>query len=243
DRGQIEQVLMNLVVNARDALPRGGNIVISTQNEFVPARGWEGDARVTLAVRDDGTGMDEETRSRIFEPFFTTKPLGKGTGLGLSTVDGIVAQSGGRIEVASAPGKGTTFLVSFPATSEPMTLVTPVPKPTVPESGSGTILLAEDEVAVRRLLRQILSEHGYTVLEAADGISALEMACRESGPIDLLVTDMIMPGMNGRELSERLGGVHPETKVLIMSGYVEHVALEDEEAFPPELLIQKPFTR
>ena len=247
DVGQLEQVLMNLAVNARDAMPTGGKLTIETDNvEHDPAfaRG-QGAAAVRqfvmLAVTDTGVGMDEATKARIFEPFFTTKAPGKGTGLGLATVYGIVQQSGGFIWVYSEPGHGTTFKIYLPRVDAPaegavVAAVGPVAR------GTETVLLAEDSAAVRAVARQVLERQGYTVLEAPDGELALQLAQRHSGPIHLLLTDVVMPGMSGRQLADRLALARPDMKVLYASGYtddsvVRHGVLEEGTPY-----LQKPFT-
>jgi len=247
DVGQLEQVLMNLAVNARDAMPTGGKLTIETGNvEHDPAfaRGHGAAAVrqfVMLAVTDTGVGMDEATKARIFEPFFTTKALGKGTGLGLATVYGIVQQSGGFIWVYSEPDHGTTFKIYLPRVDAPaeraaVAAVAPVAR------GTETVLLAEDAAAVRAVARQVLERQGYTVLEAPDGELALHLAQRHSGPIHLLLTDVVMPGMSGRQLADRLAHARPDIKVLYASGYtddsvVRHGVLEEGTPY-----LQKPFT-
>lgn len=248
DPGQIEQMIINLVVNARDAMPNGGKITLETDNIYlsdVYARrhiavqpGWY----VMLAVSDTGHGMDAETQKSIFEPFFTTKKQGKGTGLGLSTVYGIVKQSGGSIWVYSEVGVGTSLKVYFPIVNEEVT--GPEPKPAQPEcvAGTQTILLAEDEEMVRHLARESLTLHGYTVLEAANAEEALLIAQQHEGPIHLLLTDVVMPRISGKELAERLVTLRPETRVLYMSGYtdqaiVHHGILDGDIDF-----IGKPFS-
>jgi signal transduction histidine kinase/DNA-binding response OmpR family regulator len=245
DPGQVEQVLLNLAVNARDAMPQGGRLVIRTAN-VEPAAG---DARlpelrrgryVLLSVSDTGCGMDAATKARAFEPFFTTKETGKGTGLGLATVYGIVKQSGGHVEVFSEPGRGTTFTVYLPRV-DPAPPASAEPTPGRSPFGTETLLLAEDEEAVRTLAGCVLRMSGYTVLEAADGAEALRVAGRHAGPIHLLVTDVVMPGMGGRALADRLTAARPETRVLYLSGYtadevVRHGVREAEVAF-----LQKPF--
>ena len=239
DEGQVEQVVMNLVVNARDAIQGKGRIVIRTRN--VDA-GSPAVPHVALSVSDDGVGMDEQLRTRIFEPFFTTKEAGHGTGLGLSTVYGIVKQSGGSIEVDSAPGRGSTFTIFFPRIDAPApargTMIGPEAMGLRARSASGqasapetalppeapaptglTILLAEDEDPVRHLVRRVLTRAGYTVIEGANGRAALDAARAHEGPIDALVTDVIMPELTGPELAERLRAERPELPVLFTSGY------------------------
>lgn len=248
DPAQIEQILMNLVVNARDAMPSGGKLVIETaivELDDAYARSHvavKPGAYVMLAVSDTGVGMDAETRSHIFEPFFTTKERGKGTGLGLATVYGIVKQSGGYVWVYSEPGKGSSFKIYLPRSAD---IPVPAPMPIahlLPHRGSETILVVEDEDAVRSLVAAALRASGYKVLAASHPEEALQ-ACREhDGEIHLLLTDVVMPQMNGRELAERLKSLRPETKILYMSGYTDaailhHGILERGEAF-----LQKPFT-
>jgi two-component system cell cycle sensor histidine kinase/response regulator CckA len=224
DPAQLKQILLNLAANARDAMPQGGTLTLETQNVERDAP----DARlhpdvlpgpsVLLAVTDTGVGMDEATRTRIFEPFFTTKAPGIGTGLGLATVYGIVTQSGGRISVRSEPGRGTTFKVYLPRVQEPAVPVV-APAPRIARRGSETILVAEDNEMVRTLTCEILKRHGYTVLEARHGAEALDIARRYHGPIHLLLTDVMMPGMGGPELARRLGPLRPTMRIVYMSGY------------------------
>jgi two-component system, cell cycle sensor histidine kinase and response regulator CckA len=248
DRGQIEQVLMNLVINARDAMPTRGTLTIETANVELDQTyahrhvGVEPGSYVMLAVRDTGCGMDEETQSHIFEPFFTTKETGKGTGLGLSTVYGIVKQSGGNIAVSSEPEKGTTFHIYLPKVSagerEPQSLETE----TLLAQGRETILLVEDSEMVRQTAREILEVCGYRVLEARSGDEALRICGEHQGPIDLLVTDVVMPEMSGRELAEQIKTRRSEIGILYISGYTDdavtrHGGLSEGEAF-----LQKPFT-
>jgi two-component system, cell cycle sensor histidine kinase and response regulator CckA len=249
DPGQIEQVIMNLVVNARDAMPQGGKIVIETGNAVLDeafARlhpGLPAGRYAMLAVTDTGTGMDAETQAHIFEPFFTTKEVGKGTGLGLATVYGVVKQSGGHISVDSQPGKGTSFriyLPPVPQSSQPSSSI-PEQQDAVP-AGSGTVLIAEDEREVRELAREFLSLSGYTVLEASDGVEALEIAERTAGAIDLLITDVVMPRMGGRELVARMTALRPATKILYISGYAEYAPYHEESGETSSWL-SKPFTR
>jgi two-component system cell cycle sensor histidine kinase/response regulator CckA len=245
DPGQIDQVLMNLAVNARDAMPRGGKLTIETRNIELDATYAQihPDVRpgpyVMLAVSDNGCGMDEQTRAKIFEPFFTTKEPGKGTGLGLATVYGIVKQSGGSVEVYSEAGIGTTFKVYLPPTD--FSAVRRQPTASLPASkGTETILLAEDEDTLRELMRDVLQSKGYTVLAAKDGQEALQVAEQYTGPIQALVSDVVMPRVSGRQLAERLTTVRPGVRVLYLSGYtddavVRHGVLDAETAF-----LQKP---
>jgi signal transduction histidine kinase len=248
DPGQIEQVLMNLAVNARDAMPDGGQLTIETSNVELDAAyashrvGARPGPHVMLAVTDTGHGMDENTRARIFEPFFTTKEVGKGTGLGLSTVHGIINQSGGTIWVYSEPGKGTTFKIYLPRTEDDVERVDPRRVVTPPARGSETILLVEDEKGVRDLVRDVLETCGYTVLEARHGIEALAVARRHGGPIDLLLTDAVMPQMGGPELAECLVALQPGLKVLYMSGYTERTVVHHRVLDADVPYLQKPVT-
>jgi two-component system cell cycle sensor histidine kinase/response regulator CckA len=247
DPGQIEQVIMNLVVNARDAMPHGGKLTIETADVIFNAH----DAAmhnvrpgnyILLAVSDTGIGMDAETRAHIFEPFFTTKEPGQGTGLGLATVYGIVNQSGGHIWVYSEPGKGTTFKIYFPATaaeSEPSRISH---EPRFALTGHETVLLVEDEASLRSLIEQVLGNQGYKLLVAGMGEAALDMVKRHNGPIDLLVTDVVMPKMGGRQLAEQMKTLHPEMKIIFMSGYTNNALLHNESLDEGALFLQKPFT-
>jgi PAS domain S-box-containing protein len=248
DPGQIEQVIMNLAVNARDAMPNGGRFTIETQNECLdksPARGHialKPGSYIKMTVSDTGQGMAPEIRRRIFEPFFTTKGPGKGTGLGLSTVHGIVTQSGGDITVESEIGKGTSFVIYLPRVDEPAKAAMWVNETEEDSSGTGTILLVEDEELVRSLVRTILTGIGYKVLEAASGKAALAICESYTDPIDLLLTDMVMPGMGGSELGTRVAGLRPEIKTLFMSGYTEEAIIHSGSVNTGVAFIEKPFT-
>ncbi len=250
DAGQIEQVIMNLAVNARDAMPGGGKLTIEISNVSVDEERARVQAPlkpgnyVMLAISDTGAGMDAETQSHIFEPFFTTKGP-KGTGLGLSTVYGIVKQSGGYIWVNSETGKGTTFKIYLPRVAEAVESpaeVVAASKSVATEPGTETILVVEDEANLRYLARQFLEKQGYRVIEAADGAVALQIAVAHEGIIHLLLTDVIMPGMNGRELAQRISEIRPNTKVLYMSGYTENVIGRNGTLDAGIRLLQKPFT-
>ncbi len=260
DPGQMEQVIMNLAVNARDAMPRGGKLTIETSQVMLDEGyaaahvGVKPGPHVMLAVTDTGVGMNKETQARMFDPFFTTKGVGKGTGLGLATVFGIVRQSGGTIGVASEIGVGTTVKVFFPTIDESATSARAPASGNPTEArtlrGDETILLVEDEDCVRTLARTILRKYGYNVLEAQGGGDALLLSEQHAAPIDLLLTDMVMPRMNGQQLAERLVASRPEMKVLFMSGYTNNISLDDSrtEGAPfaflrkpirPELLARK----
>jgi two-component system, cell cycle sensor histidine kinase and response regulator CckA len=248
DPGQIEQVLVNLVVNARDAMPQGGSLTIETGVvelgvEYAGTHlGVLAGQYVMLAVSDTGMGMDETTRARIFEPFFTTKEKGKGTGLGLSTVYGIVKQSGGNIWVYSELGHGTTFKVYLPELTAPNQKTEDATVEAPMLGGSETILLVEDEDVVRRLAREILEQEGYTVLEASRGKEALSLCAAYEHPIQLLLTDVVMPKTSGKEVADRLRALHPETKVLFMSGYTDEAIVHHGVLDANVEFIQKPFT-
>ncbi len=247
DPGQLSQVLMNLALNARDAMPQGGVLTIETANvELGEGFRWQRVAvlpgpYVMLSVSDTGAGMDAGTRDHIFEPFFTTKEQGKGTGLGLATVYGVVKQSGGYIWVYSEPGKGSTFKIYLPrcgGAAEPLGV--PQPSTSLPKA-TETVLLVEDEESLRKLTRQFLEERGYTVLEARDGQEALQISQSYKESIHLTLTDVVMPRMGGRELSEKLMALRPQMKVLYMSGYTDDTMLRQGQLRPGAAYLQKPF--
>ena len=237
DAGQIEQVVMNLVVNARDAMPLGGKLMLATSN--IKAKAQTG-RYVCLTVSDTGEGMTDEVRARVFEPFFTTKPQGQGSGLGLATAYGIVEQANGQIRVDSAPGKGSSFSVILPVVDA--TEVTPTLLPRQRPRGTETILLAEDEDAVRRLVQRALELHGYSVLPARSGEEAEQLERSHLGPIHLLVTDVVMPGMGGRELADIVKSRRPQIKVLYMSGYTNDEVVRHGVIVARDTFLQKPFT-
>jgi two-component system, cell cycle sensor histidine kinase and response regulator CckA len=247
DRGQIEQILMNLAVNARDAMPQGGRLIIETKNveldeayvrlhPFVKAGKY-----VALSVSDNGCGIPQDIQAHIFEPFFTTKEPGEGTGLGLSTVYGIVKQSNGHITLYSEVGRGTTFRIYLPELDEAAQCA-PLEAPQSLLRGTETVLLVEDEGSMRELTRECLARRGFVVLEAQDGMTALDIADRHPDPIHLLLTDVIMPTMSGRELSEKLLHLRPETKVLYMSGYTHDLISQHGILDARIALIEKPFS-
>ena len=247
--GQIEQIVMNLVVNARDAMLDGGIITIETANvelDEQAIRGHDG-ARpgpyVMMAVSDTGVGMTPEVQSQIFEPFFTTKDATKGTGLGLSTVYGIVTQSGGHIVVHSKRGEGTRFEIYLPQAEEGTAAqTTPRSQSDISPTGTETILVVEDEDMIREMLCESLKEFGYTVLEASDAAEATRRCDEHSGPIDLLMTDVVLPGMGGRELAQKLTALHPEMKILFMSGYTDDAVVRHGILTAGVMFLQKPFT-
>jgi two-component system cell cycle sensor histidine kinase/response regulator CckA len=244
DPGQVEQVILNLVVNARDAMPRGGSLSIETRNVApgeVPGLKEAEHGFVSLSVRDTGTGMDEETLRRIFEPFFTTKEQGKGTGLGLSTVYGIVEQTGGTVQVESRVGQGALFRVLLPRAEEGVGIGPHPPAQARAAGGTETVLLVEDEGSVRALTQTILQRCGYTVLAARNGIHALRLCEETTRPIDLMITDVVMPGMGGRELAETLAERYPQLRVLYMSGYTDDAILRHGVEGGMDFL-PKPFT-
>lgn len=249
DPVQLEQVLLNLALNARDAMPTGGKLVIETRNAELDATFARlhspliAGRYVMLTVSDTGMGMDEETQARIFEPFFTTKAKGKGTGLGLATVYGIVKQSNGYIWADSKPGQETRFTVHLPLIEEPADSLDPVEVSSHPSLGTETILLTEDEHDVRAVTRDFLIASGFTVLEAKNGEEALAIARKHPNRIHVLLTDMVMPGISGSELAVQMASVRPETKVVYMSGYSQYTVFEQKDFNPAMVLLQKPFTR
>jgi signal transduction histidine kinase len=248
DAGQLQQILLNLSLNARDAMPEGGNLVVRTHEIDAPAEraagvAGSGPARyVCLSVSDDGCGMDAETQARIFEPFFTTKDPGKGTGLGLFTVYGIVKQSDGQIRVQSSPGRGTLVEVLLPRAADLGEPAASGPSlPEVEQRGSETILLVEDDAAVRRLIREALGSCGYRILEAGDGAEALAIAARHPEDLDLVVADVVMPRIGGVALVERLRKVRPKLRALLISGYAHRVGETEEALGAGTALLEKPF--
>ena len=247
DIGQMEQVILNLIVNARDAMPTGGRLTIETENvelgeiyagEHVAAKPG---AYVLLAVSDTGVGMDEETKSRIFEPFFTTKGSDKGTGLGLATVYGIIQQSGGAIQVYSQPGRGTTFKIYMPRTAGPAEILRAAESLDQAPRGTETVLLVEDQDVVAAVVRGTLETCGYQVIEARHGEEALRIFRAKSGSIDLVITDVVMPVMNGPEFIRNARAINPSVKVLFMSGYTQHGFSAHGEMEAADGFLQKPF--
>ncbi len=245
--GQVEQILMNFTVNARDAMPRGGRLTLRTENivlaehDSLRSPDLSPGPYVVLSVSDTGVGMDAEILARIFEPFFTTKEKDKGTGLGLATVYGIVKQSGGLVTVFSQPGEGTTFQIFFPRLGQDPALNKQARKITAAPGGDRTVLLVEDEDSLRRVAQEFLTLSGYTVLSAADGEEALNLAGQHRDTIHLLVTDMVMPGMSGRELASRLLRLRPDIKILYISGYTYEEVLPSDKTAPEGAFLQKPF--
>ena len=250
DPGHLDQVVVNLAVNARDAMPNGGKLIVETAAiDFDEAFArqhppMKAGSYVMLAISDNGCGMDQATVSRIFDPFFTTKELGKGTGLGLATVYGIVQQSGGHIFVYSEPGHGTTFKIYLPSAAHKLEVSQEALEEDVaPRHEDATILLVEDDAMMRSLAKQLLEEHGYRVVEAKDGPSALEYLSAGQNGIDLLLTDVVMPGMSGPDLALRVTKSHPETKIVYMSGYTGELLANGHGLNDGIPLLEKPFTR
>jgi nitrogen-specific signal transduction histidine kinase/CheY-like chemotaxis protein len=248
DQGQMEQVLLNLAVNSRDAMADGGAITITTENVTLgeEARGWPMPVRpghyALLTVSDTGSGMTEEVQAHIFEPFFTTKEPGKGTGLGLSTVYGIVEQMEGSIRVRSAVNRGTSFAIYLPAIPGSLPESASEPAQPEPHRSSEMILLVEDEPAVRRLARRCLEAQGFRIIEAANGPEALELCAARVGELDMLLTDVVMPRMSGVELASRLTAIDPRLRVLYMSGYTEDTLGQRGVLSPETAFLTKPFT-
>jgi two-component system, cell cycle sensor histidine kinase and response regulator CckA len=248
DPGQLEQVILNLAVNARDAMPQGGRLIVEAANVTLetPLTSRLGESApgeyIKLTVSDTGLGMDAETQRHIFEPFFTTKEPGKGTGLGLFTVYGIVTQHGGNMQVESAPGVGTTFTIHLPRVEMPIKAAEVESAPRLAPYGGETILLVEDEAVVRDLVRQVLQETGYAVLEAANGEQALQLSHTHRGPIQLLLTDVVLPGLGGPEVAEQLASTRPEIRVIYMSGYAQETSMRYGIPERQRLFLQKPFT-
>jgi CheY-like chemotaxis protein len=246
DRGQVEQVVMNLAVNARDAMPHGGKLTVKTLNVEVNASTPGGVAEapsgpcILLSVSDSGVGMSPAVQAQIFDPFFTTKEMGKGTGLGLATVYGIVKQSSGTISVDSEPGKGSTFRVYFPRVQQKEREAEPAP-PSEPEpAGSGTILLVEDETPLRQVTSEFLRARGYQVLGAENGEAALKICKSHAGPIDLLITDVVMPGHSGPAVARQVIKMRPGVRTIFMSGYTDRTMGSDILG-PNDAFFQKPF--
>lgn len=248
DAGQIEQVILNLVVNARDAMPDGGTLTIAMANvdldqDHVSAHPEvHAGEHVLITVSDTGCGMDAATAARIFEPFFTTKPPEKGTGLGLATVYGIVKQSGGHIEVDTEPNRGSTFKIYLPRDADAVPLSESAQAPRTSPGGTETVLLAEDEDGVRMLARLVLEKNGYKVLEARHGVEAVRICDQYKERIDLLVTDVVMPAMNGRQVADRLRELRPNMKVLYMSGYTDDAIVHHGVLAAGLPFLEKPFT-
>lgn len=250
DPGQLDQIILNLAVNARDAMPRGGKFIIETASveldevftaQHQPMKAGQ---YVLLAVSDNGIGMDQATIGRIFEPFFTTKDIGKGTGLGLATVYGIVQQSGGQIWVYSEPGRGTSFKIYLPSAEAKLAEKTPSEVEKMVRRREGTsVLLVEDDEIMLSMTRQLLQQHGYRVLEAKDGKTALELLRSHTGAVDVLLTDVVMRGMSGPELVTKVVATHPNTKVVFMSGYTGELIAQHEDINRGIPLLEKPFTR
>jgi two-component system cell cycle sensor histidine kinase/response regulator CckA len=248
DAAQMEQVIMNLILNARDAMPGGGHLTITTANAQIDdswvrlGHGVRPGPHVVLTVRDTGYGMDEDTQARMFDPFFTTKDKNRGTGLGLSTVYGTIDQSGGSITVSSKPGEGTTIQIFLPRVEEAIQTVELEEEHHEDSNGAETILVVEDDDAVRRMTREFLIIKGYTVKEARSGMEAIEFLGKHKEPIDLVITDVVMPGMKGRELGGRLAALRSGIKILYMSAHTEDTVMDLDMLAPGTAFIEKPFS-
>jgi CheY-like chemotaxis protein len=244
---QLEQIFMNLIINARDAMPQGGRLIIETGNTYLDSsfairhENVKTGPYVLLSVSDTGIGMNKQVQGKIFEPFFTTKPVGEGTGLGLSTVYGIVAQHNGYIYIYSEPGKGTTIKIYLPVSSG-QSSGEGLSSPQLPAHGKETILVVDDDPSIRRLLKDILLPLGYRLIVAHDGEEALKLAEQADPPVDLLLTDVIMPNMNGRQLAGIFHSQHPGVKVIFMSGYTYETIAQQGVVESADVLIQKPIS-
>ena len=250
DPAQIDQIVLNIAVNARDAMPKGGKLILETSSQEFDAAfagqhpPMKAGRYVLLAISDNGIGMEAKTLSQIFEPFFTTKETGKGTGLGLATVYGIVQQNGGHVRVYSEVGRGTTFKIYLPAADHKLGMAPQASAEALPPKVHGkTVLLVEDDTLMRQLTRQMLQEHGYKVLEAEDGVAALEKLESSGMPIDVVLTDVVMRGMSGPELARELVGRHPALKVVYMSGYTGELLTQNGDGMHGIAMLDKPFTR
>ena len=249
DPGQIEQVVLNLAANARDAMPKGGTLTIRTRNEALERANAKWEVRpgsyTLLSITDTGVGMDDSTKSHLFEPYFTTKEQGRSgsTGLGLSTVYGIIKQSGGHVWVDSAPGQGTTFRIYMPHATSPDSLPTVGPRPQSAPADRETILLVDDEEALRLAARRMLQRAGFTVIQASDGADALRVLAEHAGPVHALVTDVVMPGVGGPELVRRLREVRPDLPTLFISGYTEEGVRTQGALHPDAAFLAKPFSQ
>jgi CheY-like chemotaxis protein len=247
DCTQVERVIINLIMNARDAMPDGGRILMTTENVELEDRDAASllsvrvGSYVKLSVSDTGIGMTKEVREKLFEPFFTTKGRGKASGLGLSSVYGIVRQSGGAIDVATEPGKGATFTIYLPREMTDSNIEIAKVKPVKPQGGA-TIMLVEDDDVVRNVACRVLKRAGFAVLEAENGVAAMELYEAVDYSIDLVLTDVVMPEMNGSELAERIRKVNPQAKILFMSGYTEDKVMRDKLLAPGAAFLEKPFT-